>query len=99
MSAPLSDYWVVEYHFCGDCFSVRELPDYLAASQRAFDKAEFFESTLLAIHPTEIGAQDECSVWQDRRNQSPLTFAQRIAQLRPRLEALEELESQSRSDP
>ena len=89
MSAPLSDHWTVEYHFFSDSFSVKPLPDYLSATQRHFHQARFFDGVLLAIHPTHEGARDECNVWQDRRNQSPLTPTQRVEELRRRAAALE----------
>lgn len=68
MAAPLSEFWVVEYHFNSDTFSVRELPDYLTQAQRSFHERRMFISVILAVHPSEQGAREECSVWQARRD-------------------------------
>lgn len=88
MKTDFSDHWVVEYDFLSDSFSTRALPDYLSSSQRSFHSGSFFGAAILAIHPTQVGARDECAVWQERRNLSPLSIAQRLAEMRPRVEAL-----------
>ncbi len=89
MKAPLSDYWTVEYSFCSDAFSVRSLPQYLTDTQRSFHKARFFDSIVLALHQTRVDANEECSVWKERRDKWPLTPAERAAQLRRYVEAFE----------
>lgn len=89
MNAPLSKYWAVEYHFNGDAFHVSPLPDYLRHSQQAFINHKFFDSVILALHPTEQGARDECEAWMDRREKSPCTVEERLAELRRYVAGLE----------
>ncbi len=89
MNAPLSDYWAVEYHFQSDNFSVRELPDYLTHAQRSCRDGQLWLSVILALHPTRSGAIDECKVWAERRDKSPLTPKQRAEQLGQYAAALE----------
>ena len=82
MAAPFSEYWAVEYHFNSDSFSVRPLPDYLTVAQRAFDERRLFDSVILAVHPTRQGADDECDIWQKRRDERPLSPEERLADFR-----------------
>jgi hypothetical protein len=89
MDAPLSNHWVVEFHFFQDAFSVRSLPDYLTHAQKSFHDNRFFDSVILAIHPNKMGAQEECSVWQDRRNKQPHAVLNRATILRRHLQGLE----------
>jgi hypothetical protein len=89
MSAPLSDYWVIEYQFTSTAFSVSPLRDYLTLTQRAFTEGRFCDNVILAVHPTREGASDECHVWQERRNQSPVSVEERLKQLRRYVEGLE----------
>lgn len=84
----LSDYWTIEYHFFGNCFSVSVLGDYLTHSQKAFQEHRFWDSVILAIHPTEQGARDECSVWQDRRNKNPMNALRQLEQILPYVEGV-----------
>jgi hypothetical protein len=91
MSGPLSEFWVVEYHFFGDCFSVTALPEYLGAMQKAFHEGDFRDRVLLSIHPNPEGAEEACSGWQDWRNQSPLTPKQRYEKLKPHVEGLKSM--------
>jgi hypothetical protein len=86
---PLSKLWAVEYHFFQDAFSVRPLPDYLTHAQNSFNNDRFFDSVILALHPTETGAHDECSTWQERRNDRPQDFAPKIKIVRALLKGLE----------
>src|SRR5882724_6930099 len=88
-TGPLSNCYVVEYHFSGDSFSVNSLQDYLTHAHDAFLNGRFFDSIVLAIHPSEQGARDECSVWQDRRDQSPVSAHKRLADLKRYIEGLE----------
>jgi len=82
MAAPLSEFWVVEYHFISNCFSVRPLPDYLTHAQTAARDGTLFDSVILAIHPTKPGAREDCTAWQAKRNARPLTVQERLADLR-----------------
>jgi len=82
VAAPLSEFWAVEYHFNSDSFSVRPLPDYLTVAQRAFDERRLFDSVILAVHPTRQGADDECDIWQKRRDERPLSPEERLADFR-----------------
>lgn len=88
-TGPFSHCYVVEYHFTCDAFSVNSLQDYLTHAHKAFLKGKFFDSIVLALHPTEQGAKDECSVWQERRNESPVSADMRLADLRRYIEGLE----------
>ena len=72
MNGPLSDYWVVEYQFHGESFHVSKLTDYLSHSCSCCNEGRFFGSTILAIHPNEAGAREECSAWMDRRDKWPV---------------------------
>ena len=77
MAAPLSEFWAVEYHFNSDSFSVRTLPDYLTLAQTAARDGNLFDSVILALHPTEQGAREECAAWQTIRATQPLTAQER----------------------
>ena len=81
MNAPLSDYWVVEYHYSGNSFSVRPLPDYLSQSQKNFRAGKWFDSAILSIHPNQAGARETCDGWQDERDKNPLSVEARIEEL------------------
>jgi len=89
VAAPLSEYWAVEYHFLGDNFSVRPLPDYLTYTQRSFHERRLFDSVILALHPTRQGANEECEIWQKRRDERPLSPQERLAELQRYVEGLE----------
>jgi hypothetical protein len=91
MNAPLSDYWTVEYHFNSDSFSVSRFPDYLSHSQKACREGYFFDSVILALHPSHQGASDECAIWQERRNNSPVSVRTRLKELRRYVEGLESM--------
>jgi|SRR5882672_5461400 len=88
-TGPFSHCYVVEYHFCGDAFSVNSLQDYLSHSHDAFLKGKFFDSVVLALHPNRQGANDECEVWKDRRDKSPVSVQKRLADLKRYTEGLE----------
>ena len=89
VAAPLSEYWAVEYHFNSDSFSVRTLPDYLAHAQKAFHEHRLFDSVILAIHPAEQGARDECEIWQARRDERGLSIEERLADFQRYVKGLE----------
>lgn len=89
MDAPLSNYWAVEYHFNGDAFSVRTLPDYLTHSQRAFRQKRLFVSVILSLHPTRSGADEACEHWQQLRNKKPLSWREQAQEFRRYLDGLE----------
>ena len=91
VAAPLSKFWVVEYHYNSDSFSVRTLPDYLTHAQTAFHERRLFDSVLLAIHPTEQGAREECNIWQKRRDERGLNVEERLAEFRRYVKGLESL--------
>ena len=89
MDAPLSNYWVVEYHFNGDTFSVRKLSDYLTQSQGAFRKKRMFVSVILSMHPTRAGADESAEHWQQERNREPLSSQAQAIEFRRYLDGLE----------
>jgi hypothetical protein len=89
MDAPLSTYWTVEYNFIQDAFHVGKLPDYLSHTQKAFSEVRYFGSIILAIHPTQSGASDECAVWQERRNGRADTTVERLQEMRRHVKGLE----------
>ena len=89
METPLSGYWTVEYNFIQDAFHVGKLPDYLTHTQRAFNEVRHFGSVILALHPTQSGASDECAMWQDRRNARPDTTHTRLQEIRRHIKGLE----------
>jgi len=89
MAGPRAEFWVVEYHFNSDSFSVRTLPDHLSYTQRAFHERRLFDSAILALHPTEQGARDECEIWQNRRNERPPSAGERLADLQRYVKGLE----------
>ena len=89
MNTPLSNYWTVEYHFNSNSFSVCPFPDYLSKAQAAFHQGRWFDSVILALHPTREGASEECAMWQERRNLSPLNVEARIDELRRYVRGLE----------
>ena len=91
MKAPLSDLWTVEYHYNSNMFSVRSLPDYLTQSQRAFKRGKLFDSTILALHPSQQGAKDECLLWQDRRDRAGLTVKARIKEFQRYIDGLNQM--------
>lgn len=69
---PISSHWVIEYSFSQDSFGVRSVPEYMTRVQRAFLDGRFFDWGILAIHPSEEACREECSMWQERRDKSPL---------------------------
>ena len=89
MSAPLWDYWTVDYHFTSDAFSVRQFPDYLGHAQRAWLGGRFFDSVILALHPTRDAANDECEIWKDRRDKREMSVRARLEELRRYTDGLE----------
>jgi hypothetical protein len=89
MDAPLSAYWTVEYNFIQDAFHVGKLPDYLSHTQKAFTEVRYFGSVILALHPTQSGASDECAMWQDRRNARPDTTLRRLQEIQRHVKGLE----------
>lgn len=68
---PLSQHWCVAYDFTSDVFTVCELSDYVTRAQKAFLSAKWYRETILAIHPTRAGANDEVEVWKERRSAAP----------------------------
>jgi hypothetical protein len=89
-ASPLSDYWVVEYHFISDSFSVRPLPDHLAVAERSIKERRLFDCLILAVHPTKQGAQEVCEGWQERRNEKPIAIEKRIAELNRYIDGLKQ---------
>lgn len=81
MAAPLSEYWTVEYHFLGDCFSVRPFPDYLTHARNAARDGTLFDSVIVALHSTEQGAREACGIWQKKRDERPVSPEERLADL------------------
>jgi hypothetical protein len=88
-NTPLSDFWVIEYNFTQDSFSVRELPDYLTRARESFNARKLWFSVILGVYPMRQGASEQCDAWQEERNKRPLTARDRINELRPYLEGLE----------
>ena len=69
---PLSEMWVIEYHFHADCFSIEKLSRHLQNIQNLFAKGRFHGSQILAIHPNRKACEDECELWQQRWDKFPL---------------------------
>lgn len=76
-----SDAWVVEYSPSQDSFGVRMLADYLSRTHEAFLMGQEMDWIILAIHPDESVARDECNVWMDRRAKHPIDDAQKAGRL------------------
>ena len=89
MDVPLSIFWIVEYNFIQDVFYVGKLSDYLSYTQKAFNEVRYFGSVILALHPTQSGASDECAMWQERRNGRPDTTARRLQEIQRHVNGLE----------
>lgn len=88
-----NDYWVIEYCFWEDGFSIWQLSEYLEAAQSSFHEKKFFGRVVLAIHPNEQAARDECKVWQERRNSQPMTTAEQLAEMRQHVAGLESVQA------
>ena len=63
-------------------------PDYLTYSQRAFRDGKWFDSVILGLHPSQMGAKEECDGWQERRNSQENSVEDRIAELTRYVEGL-----------
>jgi hypothetical protein len=68
----LFDYWTIEYSPTQDAFHVGTFPNYLGETQKAFYEGREHDWILLGLHPTRVGANDECEVWKERRNKNPI---------------------------
>ena len=91
MAAPLSEFWAVEYHFLGDNFSVRPLPDYLILAQANWEERQLFGSVIVALRQAEQDAIDDGASWQALRDKRRLSVDGRQAKVQPYIDGLESL--------
>jgi hypothetical protein len=53
----------------------------LTHAQKAARDGTLFDSVILALHPNNQGAREDCTAWQAKRNARPLTVEERLTDL------------------